>query len=144
MHQEIETENKRRSLITAIMALVNTFDTVQACILLKNLGGYEQDFFTLRGTAFQTSVSSMLKSADCFRPLTEINIIFDGGPTEIARYKGTVATFIVDRVLREVSKHGLKFVKTKLNDIVDWKNKSYEEEKSDEWNDLAAAERYAG
>lgn len=144
MHQEIETENKRRSLITAIIAVVNTLDTVQACILMDKFDGANKEQFTLRGTAYNTSLSGMLRSADCMRPLSEVGIIFEGGPTLHERHKGTVATFVTDRLLRGVREHGLEYVKDAINDVVDWKAKSYEVEKSDEWDDVAAAENYAG
>jgi hypothetical protein len=165
MHQKIEdkpvrkldAKAARRVLILAIEEIISQMDLIQATLMMARLGHYDEEQFVIKSeTPYQSScyVSSLRGLTKDFhnisRPLTSIQAIFDGGPHENSQFHASVAAFVADRVLRCIRDDGRDKVCEVIEDVIRWKKngtklaEEYEEEKSDEWDDVAAAERYAG
>ncbi len=160
MHQNILTDDDnhdvsaRRILVTSIYALVGQLDLIQITLMMRRLGDYDNEQFVVTGpSVYCTTLKGLNRQVDNINErLDQIEIIFDGGPSEHQQFRASVRAYVADRVIRCIRDYGRTKVCEIIEEIVAWKNgtppfktdEDYEEEKSDEWDEIAAAERYAG
>ena len=118
MHQTIEDTG---TLVDRLGSIIRTMDFLQGELLLRDLGGLDEDFFNLRATAVSYSLRSINKNINnAARLMTEIPVSFEGGPTGHTVFNGTVATFVTDRVLRSIDLVGYKVVSEIVNNVLSW------------------------
>lgn len=113
MHQVIES----KSLLDTMLETVSKLTMSQATSLLHLLGDYDHDEWILTGTSYNWN----LLNFTCYnskRQMALIPVTFEGGPTAHTIYKGTLATFVADRILYSIKTFGPRYVKNMVNDIL--------------------------
>lgn len=85
----------------------------EAVILMRHLGGFEHDEIIIRhGGARKIRLCDLRQYRDGQEYCINIRpVYFDGGPTSKKRYRGTLLTMIVDRMLAVSIEKGNSFVR---------------------------------
>jgi hypothetical protein len=114
MHQVIES----KPLLDKMLETVSKLTMTQATNLLHLLGDYDRDWFTLTGTTYNWTLRNFVcynnnKSRMAFIPIT-----FEGGPTGHTKYKGSLATFVADRLLYSIKALGMQSVRIMIDEIL--------------------------
>lgn len=160
MHQNILTDDDnhdvstRRILVLSIYALVKQLDLIQTTLMLKRLGDYDNEQFVVTGpNVYCTTLKGLKRNLENINTdLSQIEIIFDGGPTEHQQFRASVLAYVADRVIRCIRDYGRTPVCEIIEELVAWKEghkvpfdtTDEEYERNLEWDELEAAEHYAG
>jgi len=113
MHQEIESN----TILDTMLDTVSRLTMSQATTLLNLLGTYDRDEFNLTGTTYGWSLRNFV-GYNYKRRMDIIPVTFEGGPTGHKQFKGSLSTFVADRILYSIKSLGIRYVRNVINDIL--------------------------
>jgi hypothetical protein len=146
MHQPVE-DNRILLLALATQKIASSLTMRQATYILQVVGdSHKDEFFVTVGQRVFGSCMAQEARLHPNAPLNNVTVIFEGGPTGHAKFKAQLSTFVADRLLLAMRTLGKDTVCGLMDACLAELEAPFDadDEMSDEWSDIACAERYAG
>jgi hypothetical protein len=147
MHQPVE-DTRANAFITTIQQVASQLTTRQARYILEAVGdSHKDEFYVLcEGRIWGTNLEQEARLHP-MSPLSIIWVVFEGGPTQHEKFKASLSTFVADRLLLAMRRLGKNVVCDLMAMCLEELEQGApfdDNEKSEEWDDMACSERYAG